>query len=217
MLDNTMRRLIDRPLNRAAGHLARAGIAANGVTVAGFAVGGGALAALAAGQYLLALVLILINRLADGLDGALARRQGVTDLGGYLDIVFDFIFYSGMVFGFALGRPDMAIPAAFLMFSFVGTGTAFLAYAVIAAKRGLTTEVSGPKSLYYVGGAYRRHGNHRRADRHMPVSGRVRLDRLWLRRSVLDHHGRADRCRPPHFSLGQSPTIRLMYFIRVIF
>ncbi|MGP1393954.1 MAG: CDP-alcohol phosphatidyltransferase family protein [Inquilinaceae bacterium] len=152
MLDRTMRKLIDRPLHRAAGHLARAGIAANGVTVAGFAVGGGALLALAACQYPLALALILVNRLADGLDGALARRQGVTDLGGYLDIVFDFIFYSGMVFGFALGRPDMAIPAAFLMFSFVGTGTAFLAYAVIAAKRGLTTDMSGPKSLYYVGG-----------------------------------------------------------------
>ena len=68
-----------------------------------------------------------IDDAADGLDGAVARHVGVTDLGGYLDIVLDFLIYSGIVFGFAVGRPDQALPAAFLIFSFVGTGTAFLA------------------------------------------------------------------------------------------
>ena len=37
-------------------------------------------------------------------------------------------------------------------FAFVGTGSSFLAYAAIAAKRGLTTDLRGRKSLYYVGG-----------------------------------------------------------------
>jgi phosphatidylglycerophosphate synthase len=111
-----------------------------------------AVPALAVGRYDLALVAILANRLADGLDGAVARAAGPTDLGGYLDIVLDFLFYSAVVFGVALGRPHEAVWAAFLIFSFVGTGASFLAYAIIAAKRRVTTETRGRKSIFYLGG-----------------------------------------------------------------
>ncbi|MDJ0942878.1 MAG: CDP-alcohol phosphatidyltransferase family protein [Kiloniellales bacterium] len=152
MLDPLMRRVIDPPLERAGRWLARSGLTANMVTWLGFAVGLAAIAALALQLYGLALALILANRLADGLDGAVARQRGPTDLGGYLDIVFDFLFYAGVVFGFALGRPADALAAAFLIFSFVGTGSSFLAYAILAAKRGLTTDLRGRKSLYYLGG-----------------------------------------------------------------
>jgi hypothetical protein len=55
-------------------------------------------------------------------------------------------------FFFAVGRPDDALPAAFLVFSFVGTGSSFLAFAAVAAKRGLTTEARGRKAIYYLGG-----------------------------------------------------------------
>ncbi len=152
MLDPVMRRLIDPPLDRMGQGLAAAGIGANTVTWTGFAIGVGAMAALAFQQYWLALALIGLNRLADGLDGAVARHAGVTDLGGYLDIVLDFLIYSGVVYGFAIGRPDQALAAAFLIFSFVGTGTAFLAYAIMAAKRHITTDLRGRKSLFYIGG-----------------------------------------------------------------
>lgn len=152
MFDARLRRHLDLPLDRLAGAFARAGVPANGLTVAGFLVGVGAWAALAFEVYTVALGLILLNRLADGLDGPLARRQGPTDLGGYLDIVLDFLFYAGVPFFFAVGRPDHALPAAFLVFSFVGTGTSFLAFAAVAAKRGLTTEVRGKKAIYYLGG-----------------------------------------------------------------
>jgi len=108
--------------------------------------------ALAWTVYPLALVLIALNRLMDGLDGAVARRLGPTDVGGYLDIVLDFFFYAGVPFFFAVGRPEVALPAAFLVFSFVGTGSSFLAYAIFAAKRGLTTQRQGIKSFYYLGG-----------------------------------------------------------------
>src|SRR3984957_19018118 len=103
----------------------------------------GAWAALAFQNYGLALVLIAANRIADGLDGPLARRLGPTDLGGYLDIVLDFFFYAGVPFFFAIGRPETALPAAFLIFSFVGTGASFLAFSALAAKRGLSTDVRG--------------------------------------------------------------------------
>jgi phosphatidylglycerophosphate synthase len=152
MFDAALRRVIDPPLNAIGRGLARAGVSANAVTVAGFVIGLGAVPALAFQHYALALGLILANRLADGLDGAVARATGPSDLGGYLDIVLDFIFYSAVVFGVALARPEEAVFAAFLIFSFIGTGSSFLAYAIIAAKRGTTTEARGKKSFFYLGG-----------------------------------------------------------------
>lgn len=152
MLDAALRRMIDPPLDAAGRRLARAGVAANTMTIAGFAVGAAAVPALATGRHDIALAAILLNRLADGLDGAIARAAGPSDLGGYLDIVLDFLFYSAVIFGVALGRPDQAVWAAFLIFSFVGTGTSFLAYAIIAAKRGVTTATRGRKSIFYLGG-----------------------------------------------------------------
>jgi len=152
MLDATLRRIIDPPLDRIGHRLAGAGVSASGVTVVGFAIGLLAIPCLAAEWYGLALAAILVNRLADGLDGAVARHTTLTDFGGYLDIVCDFIFYAGVAFGFALARPENAVPAAFLILSFVGTGTSFLAYAIMAAKRGLSSGARGRKSLYYLGG-----------------------------------------------------------------
>jgi CDP-alcohol phosphatidyltransferase. len=73
------------------------------------------------GWYLAALVAIVLNRLLDGLDGALARLRGLTDAGGFLDIALDFLFYALVPFGFALAAPaDNAIAAAWLLFAFMG-------------------------------------------------------------------------------------------------
>mgnify|MGYP002713043617 CR=1 FL=1 len=153
MLDSTLRPLIDPPLNYLGARLSKAGVTANMVTVAGFFIGLLSVPALALGHPLIALIAIGLNRLSDGLDGAVARHSHPTDAGGYLDIVFDFIFYSAVPFGFALMAPqENALAAAFLIFSFVGTGCSFLAYAIIAAKRGLSTEIRGRKSFYYLGG-----------------------------------------------------------------
>jgi phosphatidylglycerophosphate synthase len=152
MLDARLRKLIDPPLDAVGRRLARAGVTANSVTWTGFLVGVGAWALLVLGSYWGALALILLNRLADGIDGAVARHGRISDLGGYLDIVLDFLFYAGVVFFFAVGRPGDALPAAFLIFSFVGTGASFLAFAALAAKRNITTAARGAKSIYYLGG-----------------------------------------------------------------
>jgi len=153
MLDSRIRPLIDPPLEGLAQRLDRLGLTANGITVGGFALGVLAMAAVMSGAYLVGLGLLLLNRLADGLDGALARRNGLTDLGGFLDITLDFIIYSGVVFAFAVADPAAnALAACFLVFSFMGTGCSFLAFAIMAAKRNLSTEAQGRKSLYYLGG-----------------------------------------------------------------
>lgn len=153
MLDARLRRLIDPPLDRAGTVLARRGMRADTVTVAGFVLGIAAMLAVMAGAYGAGLALLALNRLADGLDGAVARHSRLTDLGGFLDIVLDFIVYAGMVFAFAVADPERnALAAAFLLFAFMGTGSSFLAFAIMAAKRRISTDLRGRKSLYYLGG-----------------------------------------------------------------
>jgi len=133
--------------------LAARGVGADQVTLVGFALGLLALPALWAGLWPLALLLILLNRLADGLDGAIARIVGPTDRGAFLDIALDFLFYALVPLGFALADPARnALPAAVLIAAFVGTGSSFLAFASIAAKRGLQAGAYPAKGIYYLGG-----------------------------------------------------------------
>lgn len=152
MFDARLRPLIDPPLNAIGRRLAAWGIGANMVTLTGMALGVAAGAALAQDALLIGLALIVTNRLLDGLDGAVARANGLTDFGGYLDIVADFVFYVSVPLGFALAEPDNALPAAVLLASFALTGISFLAYATLAAKRGAETQAHGRKSFFYNSG-----------------------------------------------------------------
>lgn len=152
MFDSRLIPLIRRPLALLARPLHGAGIGANQISLTGFAIGMLALPLLALGLHGWALLAILLNRLLDGLDGAVARLAGITDCGGFLDITLDFIFYAAVVLGFALSAPANALPAATLLFAFMGTGSSFLAFAIMASKRGIENPVYHHKSLYYLGG-----------------------------------------------------------------
>jgi phosphatidylglycerophosphate synthase len=153
MFDASLRPHINKPLAVAAKYAVGMGLTANGATALGFAVGMVAAALVAAQLYWVALGVLLISRFLDGLDGAIARQTQLTDLGGYLDITLDFIFYAAMVFAFALADPAAnALAAAFLTTSFMAPAATFLAYAIFAQKHGITTDIRGAKSLYYLGG-----------------------------------------------------------------
>jgi phosphatidylglycerophosphate synthase len=153
MIDRFLYPPIGRALRPAAAALAARGVGADAVTLAGFAVGLAAAVAIGAGLFGLGLALILANRLADGLDGAVARLTGPTDRGAFLDVALDFFFYAAVPFGFAVADPSAnALPAAALILAFVGTGSSFLAFATVAAKRGLATEAYPTKGVFYLGG-----------------------------------------------------------------
>ena len=152
MFDAALRPWIDRCLDPVGRGLARVGVSANAVTWFGFVLGIGAATAAALGATVAAVLLILANRLCDGLDGAVARAAGTSDLGAFLDITLDFIFYSAVPFGLAVADPENALATAFLIFSFVGTGASLLAFAIIAQKRGISTEERGKKGFFYLGG-----------------------------------------------------------------
>ncbi|MGI0116894.1 CDP-alcohol phosphatidyltransferase family protein [Zooshikella sp. RANM57] len=152
MLDRWTSCWVQSPLKKTA-HIIAPYCTANQVTVVGFLLGMLALPLLAYEQYWGALVFIILNRCLDGLDGALARLSCQTDSGSFLDITLDFIFYAGVVFGFALARPDdNALYASLLLFSFMGTGASFLAFAVLAKKYQLTNPHFPHKSLFYLNG-----------------------------------------------------------------
>lgn len=142
------------PTLDAMGHaLARAGCTANGMTLAGLVIGLSASVLIYAGLTWLALAPLLLGRLADGLDGAVARATQQTDFGGYFDISADFLFYGSVPFAFVLLDPAQnGVAGAFLLASFYFNGTSFLGYAILAEKRGLTTTAQGVKSLYYSNG-----------------------------------------------------------------
>lgn len=153
MLDRPMRKLIDPPLNAMGRGIARLGLTANAVTLIGLGFGLLAMLAVILHAYLLALVLIALSRMSDGLDGAVARAAGKTDFGGYLDIASDFAFYGMIPFGFILADPSAnAVAGGFLLLSFYINGASFLGYAIMAEKLGLETRAQGIKSLYYSNG-----------------------------------------------------------------
>lgn len=153
MIDARLLPLQRRLTHPPAALLHRLGVGPDYITLAGFALGILAFAAIALQAYLLGLALIALNRLADGLDGAVARLGSPTDRGAFLDIALDFVFYALVPLGFALADPSAnALPAAILIFSFVGTGSSFLAFSVLAEKRGLNAEDYPSKGLYYLGG-----------------------------------------------------------------
>lgn len=153
MLDKAIQAAIRPLMVRAARVLCRCGVSADALTWTGFVLGLGAATAIATGHFLVGLALLLCSRLMDGLDGAVARVTQPTDRGGFLDITLDFLFYASIPLAFAVADPHAnALAAAVLLASFIGTGSSFLAFAIVAEKRQLQSLAFPDKSFYFLGG-----------------------------------------------------------------
>ena len=153
MLDRLATALIRPPMTTLARGLVRARVGANSITVTGFIIGVVAAILIASHAYLAGATAIFVSRLCDGLDGMVARQTHATDVGGFLDITLDFLFYASIPLAFAVANPAAnALAAAVLLAAFIGTSTSFLAFAVLAAKRKLTSTDFPDKSFYCLGG-----------------------------------------------------------------
>lgn len=149
MLRNQMRRSIDK----CSLTFYKKGISANITSIIGFAIGLLALNFLSLEMYFWALICILANRVFDAIDGGIARRSKITEFGIFLDASLDYIFYTGVIFGFALANPaNNAVAAAFLLFGFAASACAMLAYALIAYKERSLTDIVLDRSPFYLGG-----------------------------------------------------------------
>lgn len=149
MFDVALRRLVDPTLFRMARMLADARFSANALTITGAAIGLGAAFFITQGNYTAALACIVLNRIFDGLDGAIARINGPTEFGGYLDSLCDFLFYVSIPVAFGILSADNQMPALLLVASFTLTAVSFLGFAAIAARRNEDDGAHGPKAFIY--------------------------------------------------------------------
>jgi phosphatidylglycerophosphate synthase len=153
MLDRVAQAALKPVFEACARALVRSGVTADAITVAGFVIGLAAATAIALQAYVIGLALLLGSRLADGLDGPVARLTAPTDRGAFLDITLDFLFYAAVPLAFAIADPARnALPAAVLLAAFIGTGSSFLAFAILAERRGLASAQYPAKGFFYLGG-----------------------------------------------------------------
>ncbi len=145
---------LTKPLvDRLAKKIHGAGISANQLSLFGFASGMFSAVLISFGLIEWAIIPLLVNRICDGLDGAVARLGMPTDRGAFLDITLDFLFYAAIPLAFAFCDPTKnALASAVLLAAFIGTGTSFLAYAIMAEKHGDKSTSYPTKSFYYLGG-----------------------------------------------------------------
>ena len=152
MFDARLRRVIDPALVALAKALSNTGISANALTLLGIPIAMAAAYAIYQHAFFAALLLIAANRLLDGLDGMVARINGPTPLGGYLDILADFAFYVAIPIAFGLSDTANLAAALLLVGAFTLTGVSFLAYASVAANAGINESEHGPKGFLYTTG-----------------------------------------------------------------
>lgn len=160
MFDARLRRVMEPALGQAAGWLDRPWITPDRLTGLNLVLGL-ASAVLAAVQWWLpALAAWLLCRVADGLDGPLARRRNAragtedTGRGGFWDICADFIVYGATVVGVGIGATEGFgapwLPFLLVLFAYYINGTAFLAFSSIAEKTG--RQLRDGRSLSFLGG-----------------------------------------------------------------
>ena len=153
MVDNKLLPIVEFFLSPIAKYLNGRRISADTITIFGFIIGLMAVPFIFFGFLKSALLLIIFNRICDGLDGIVARMNEKTDRGAFLDISLDFIFYASIPVAFAFLDPSKnALPALILLFSFFGTGSTFLAFSIIAERNNIRSKEYDKKGFYYLSG-----------------------------------------------------------------
>ena len=149
MIDRKINGYIDSYLNPIAIIFYKIGVDANWVTFFGLVLAFICFAVLSYGLFYLGLILILINRFLDGLDGRLARCGTPRKFGAFFDITSDFAFYALIPLGFAVFSPyENALPTAFLLAAFYVNGSSFLAEAIIIEKYNIKID-QADKGFFY--------------------------------------------------------------------
>jgi phosphatidylglycerophosphate synthase len=159
VLDGVARRLLEPGLDRLAAAVDRPWVTPDRITAAGLVLGLGSAGAAALQWWPPAVVLWLVSRAADGLDGPLARRrrahtEGDAGAGGFFDIIADFAVYGSGVVGVAVGTAGTGHgpwwPFLLVLLAYYLNGAAFLAFSSIAERSG--RRLDDGRSLSFIGG-----------------------------------------------------------------
>jgi len=137
MFDEPFRARFATASRPVASWLARTGVTPNQVTLAAFVLGIAAATLVAVGFPHTGLALWLTSRVADGLDGAVARAADATSaFGGFLDITLDMAAYAAMVAGFAIAHPALGVAWIAVLAGYVIVITTTLALSDLARAGG---------------------------------------------------------------------------------
>ncbi|MFZ2173831.1 MAG: CDP-alcohol phosphatidyltransferase family protein [Rhodococcus sp. (in: high G+C Gram-positive bacteria)] len=161
MIDSFLRRHLERPLGWCAGVIDAAPVTPDRVTGAGLLLGLGSAVTAGLQWWWVALALWVVSRIADGLDGSLARRRRArvpapreSGAGGFFDITADFVVYGSTVVGVAVGAASAYgapwWPFLLVLLAYYINGTAFLAFSSIAERMG--RRLDDGRSLSFLGG-----------------------------------------------------------------
>lgn len=154
MLDSFIRPYINPPLRQIGERAFESGLTANMVTVVGFIIGMIGCVAIGLQAYSVGLVLLLINRFLDGLDGAISHHGTRTDFGAYIDTIMDYTVYGAFALFFAMGSPIHALATSFLLFSLIGIASTSLGLVAMKLKAQSASSPlnTGPRSQYMMSG-----------------------------------------------------------------
>ncbi len=152
MIDARLNKILKPFLDVFAKKLLKFNINPNSITFIGFFWGICCFYFIINEMFFYSFIFLILNRVCDGLDGALARLIGETDIGAFYDIVMDFLFYSLFPLSFIFLDLENSYSICFLLLSFVATQTTFLASAWIIEKNKISIADGQKKSFFYVGG-----------------------------------------------------------------
>ena len=130
MIDRKINGYIDSYLNPIAIIFYKIGVDANWVTFFGLVLAFICFAVLSYGFFNLGLILILINRFLDGLDGRLARLDKPSKFGAFLILRQIRILCINPIRFCRFFSYENALPTAFLLAAFCINGSSFLAEAI---------------------------------------------------------------------------------------
>lgn len=140
-------------------NLVERGVPANLLTFISFIAAIGVMASIGLHLYWLAVIMLLINRICDGIDGIVARLHAaqhggvLSPFGTFADTLTDIFLYGGIVFAFVLAGPSgFGLPAAFLLFSWLLSAFASLAFDIEAESKGLEDEHRYKNALFFFDG-----------------------------------------------------------------
>lgn len=147
MIDAQLRRVLTAPLDRMATWLDLRWITPDRLTGLNLVLGLTSATFAAVQWWIPALIAWLLCRLADGLDGPLARRRirrnpaaVESGRGGFLDVAADFVVYGATVIGVAVGVTTGYdapwLPFLVVLFAYYINGSVLLAFSSIAEKQG---------------------------------------------------------------------------------
>ena len=149
MLDQKLNFVFKPVLTKFAIILLKYEILPNQITLFSFILGVFCFIFLSLGMVYTALIFFILNRFFDGVDGTLARLKKPTDLGGFYDIISDFLIYSLLPFGFILFDNNNFLSMSLLLTSFIGTCATFLTTAWIFEKKKIKIVQLSKKSFFY--------------------------------------------------------------------